>query len=114
MDVAIVTARAGQGFHYSPLKLREYLAAGVAVVAPRTGEIPATVTDRVTARLYAPGNAAALADALRELHDDAAERARIARAGRRYALEHCTWDAQLTALMDSSAFTAALHRRQTR
>ena len=31
-DVAVLQARDGEGFHYSPLKLREYFAAGVPVV----------------------------------------------------------------------------------
>jgi glycosyltransferase involved in cell wall biosynthesis len=114
MDVALVTARAGQAFHYSPLKMREYLAAGVAVVAPRIGEIPAAIADCDTGRLYLPGDAVELGAVLRELYEHPAERARIARDGQKYALRHCTWDVQLSTLLDSAAFAAALRRRHTR
>src|SRR5262249_9593928 len=34
MDVAVLLAGKGAEFHYSPLKLAEYLASGVAIVAP--------------------------------------------------------------------------------
>ena len=70
MDVAVVSARAGEGFHYSPLKLREYLACGLAVLAPRVGEIPGFVTDGVHALLYQPGDAHDFARKLRRLHDE--------------------------------------------
>ena len=47
MDATVVTARRGQPFHYSPQKMREYLATGRAVVAPRIGDIARTLTDDV-------------------------------------------------------------------
>ena len=56
MDVAVVSARPDAGFHYSPLKLREYMACGVPVVAPRLGEIPRTVHDGEDALLHPPGD----------------------------------------------------------
>src|SRR5690606_13080584 len=38
--ISLVSAKSSEGFHYSPLKLREYMAAGKAVIAPRAGDLP--------------------------------------------------------------------------
>ena len=46
MDVALVLASSERAFHYSPLKLAEYLAAGLAVVAPRAGALAAPAARR--------------------------------------------------------------------
>ena len=110
MDVAVVSARAGDGFHYSPLKLREYLACGVAVLAPRVGEIPGFVTDGVHALLYQPGDANDLARKLRTLRDEPDLRARLGAAGRALVVDTATWDTRLTELLDSTAFRAAVAR----
>src|SRR5207244_5321388 len=67
MDAALVLAAPGRTFHYSPLKLAEYLLAGLPVVAPRAGELPRLLHDGVDAVLYEPGDPSALANALRRL-----------------------------------------------
>lgn len=108
MDVAVVSARPDTGFHYSPLKLREYMACGVPVVAPRLGEIPRTVRDGEDALLYSAGDAATLADQLIRLHDDDALRAKLATRGRALVLATSTWDVRIAELLASPAF---LHAR---
>jgi len=110
MDVAVVSARADAGFHYSPLKLREYLACGLAVLAPRVGEIPGFVTDGVHALLYEPGDANDLARKLRALRDEPDLRVRLGTAGRALVVATATWDARLTDLLDSAPFRAAVAR----
>jgi glycosyltransferase involved in cell wall biosynthesis len=92
MDVAVVLAGKGAEFHYSPLKLAEYLASGVAVVAPHAGAIPAQLTHGVDALLVAPGDVDALADALRCLRHRPEERTRLARAAREVAQQRFSWD----------------------
>lgn len=107
MDVALVSARAGDAFHYSPLKLREYLASGCAVIAPRLGEIPRTVIDGEEVLLYEPGNTGELAGHLQRLHDDAELRSILADAGRDVAMKTSTWDVRLDDLLRFPAFAAA-------
>ena len=107
LDVAVVSARADQGFHYSPLKLREYLACARATVAPRVGEIPHVVADGTHALLYEPGDAADLAAKIDVLCSDAAVRARLGAAGRALVLATATWDIRLAELLDSEPFRAA-------
>jgi glycosyltransferase involved in cell wall biosynthesis len=106
MDVAVVSARADAGFHYSPLKLREYMACGVAVVAPRLGEIPRTVHDGQDALLHAPGDADALAEQLLRLHDDPVLRGQLATRGRELVLATATWDVRVSELLACPAFAA--------
>jgi glycosyltransferase involved in cell wall biosynthesis len=107
MDVALVSARAGDDFHYSPLKLREYLACGRAVIAPRLGEIPRTVVEGREALLYDPGDGDELAARLEELNGDAVLRESLGHGGRKLALATSTWDVRLRDLLEFPAFAAS-------
>jgi glycosyltransferase involved in cell wall biosynthesis len=110
MDVAVVNAPKGEAFHYSPQKLREYMAAQVAVVAPAIGDVSQLARDGQEALLFAAGDTHELANRLVVLATDADLRSRIARAGRERVLATGTWDAQLDHLVHSDAFTAAKAR----
>ena len=92
MDVALILATDRGAFHYSPLKLAEYLAAGVAVVAPRAGALPAQLRDGVDAMLVTAGDTDELAAALRRLRDDPALRERLGEAARSAATDRWSWD----------------------
>ncbi len=91
MDVALVLASPARSFHYSPLKLAEYLSAGVPVIAPRVGELSAQLHDDVDALLVPAGDPVELTAALRRLRDEPATRERLAR-GAQAAAEHWSWD----------------------
>jgi glycosyltransferase involved in cell wall biosynthesis len=99
MDVAIVTASTGRSFHYSPLKLAEYLAAGCAVVAPSVGQIAERLTDGSDVVLYDPGDTVAFASALRDLRDDPGRRAALGRAARATAERDWSWDRQIQRIL---------------
>ncbi len=92
MDVALVLSAGEQPFHYSPLKLAEYLAAGVAVIAPRVGDLPDQIEDGVDAVLVNPGDTGQLASALRRLREDPDERDRLGRAANVGAADRWSWD----------------------
>ena len=92
MDVALVLADSADLFHYSPLKLAEYLAAGRAVIVPTVPQLEARLTDGVDAVFVPPGDDAALARVLLVLHDDPAMRARIGAAAREAAIARWSWD----------------------
>ena len=94
MDVGVVLARPGEPFHYSPLKVAEYLAAGLPVVAPRVPELIERLEDERQAVFYAAGDEAALAAALAGLRDDPDRRARLAAAAREDA-PTWSWDHQV-------------------
>ncbi len=98
MDVGLVLASVGQTFHYSPLKLAEYLAAGVPVLAPRVPPIAARLADGVAAMLVPPGDVTALAAALERLRDDPALRKELASKAHS-AASQWSWDHQVERIL---------------
>ena len=76
--------------YFSPLKLFEYLAAGLAVVA---GDLPgvADVVDERTAVVVPAGDPCALAEAISALAVDRERRARLGAAGSALVAAHHTW-----------------------
>jgi glycosyltransferase involved in cell wall biosynthesis len=103
VDVGVVLAPRGEPFHYSPLKLAEYLAAGLPVVAPATGQLVERLSDGVDAIVVPPHDVAALAAALRRLRDDPEERARLGKAARALAEAEWSWDHQVQRVVDAVA-----------
>jgi glycosyltransferase involved in cell wall biosynthesis len=65
MDVATAPYAAQEDFYFSPLKVAEYLAAGLPIVASAQGDVPAMVGD--AGLLVPPGDPQALASALSRL-----------------------------------------------
>ena len=79
------------GFFWSPLKIYEYMAAGLPVVTARIHPLGEVVRDGQEGLLYAEGDVAGLADAIgRLLCDPAAARAMGMRARARVA-ERYSW-----------------------
>jgi glycosyltransferase involved in cell wall biosynthesis len=110
MDVGLVLASRDGPFHYSPLKLAEYLAAGVPVVAPRAGALPAQLHEGVDALLVTPGDRRELGSALRLLRDDPTARERLGTAARSAAAEHWSWDRSVGAALAAASRAANLSR----
>lgn len=106
--VAVVPSLWAEAFG---LTVVEAMAAGVPLVASRTGGIPELVEDGKTGILVPPGDACALADAIRLLLDRPALRATMSLAGqiaaqRRFSLERAAVD--LYALVASQLSTAGV------
>lgn len=101
MDAALVLHPSGDSFHYGlPLKLSEYLACGVAVIAPRAGEVARTLEDGTDALLVERG-AGPLRTAIERLVQDPEQRAAIGKAARQLAERDGTWDKGLDALVEA-------------
>jgi len=94
MDVGLVLAGRGQIFHYSPLKLAEYLAAGLPVVVPDVAPIVERLAPEVNAVVVPPGDVNGLASALVRLRDDLELRKRLA-ANAATAAVQWSWDRQV-------------------
>ncbi len=91
MDVATAPYPASTDFYFSPLKIYEYLAAGLPVVASAIGVIPELLERGRWGRLVPPGDPAALAHAIVSLRDAVDERQWIHDAAPVRAREH-DWD----------------------
>ncbi|SEF17498.1 glycosyltransferase family 4 protein [Jiangella alba] len=96
MDVATAPYPADAGAYFSPLKVYEYLATGLPVIASRTGQLPKVVRDGVDGVLVPPGDPAALARELIRLRRDPGRRRRLGRAARAGVERHHTWRAVVT------------------
>ncbi|SEE95463.1 glycosyltransferase family 4 protein [Ruania alba] len=77
--------------YFSPLKVQEYLAAGVPVVASRIGVLPEVLDDGRLGELVAPGDPDELAGAIASLRADAGRRAQLRRDAVQAARAH-DWD----------------------
>ena len=101
------------GFYWSPLKIFEYMATGLPIVAPAIDRIPSLVENGREGILYDPGrsHAEALADALLRLSDPVA-RAPLGAAARERAVRDYSWSAHCRAL--EAALTRAQDRRAPR
>jgi glycosyltransferase involved in cell wall biosynthesis len=86
------------GFYWSPLKIFEYMASGLPVVAPAVDRIPSLVADGREGVLYDPRVDGALASALAKLADSEPLRHELGAAARRRATEQYSWAAHCAAL----------------
>jgi glycosyltransferase involved in cell wall biosynthesis len=93
-DIAVLPAT---GDYCNPMKLYEYLALGMPIVAPDQEALREVVTDGVDARLFTRDDRHALVGALAELIDDHAYRGRLSEAAARGAGRH-DWSARGRAL----------------
>lgn len=94
----------------SPLKLLEYLAVGVPIVASDLPSVRELVTHDVTAVLASPGDPAALAAAIRRVLEDSELQERLSTAGRAVAERH-DWDARARILLDLHERALVWHTR---
>ncbi|MCU0492894.1 MAG: glycosyltransferase family 4 protein [Chloroflexaceae bacterium] len=99
MDVAVAPYPVLADFYFSPLKLYEYMAAGLPVVASRSGQIERVLRHCETGLLCAPGSATELAAALALLQRCRDLRQRLGRAARAEVERYHSWDAAAARLL---------------
>jgi glycosyltransferase involved in cell wall biosynthesis len=100
-DIGLAPYSADAPTYFSPLKLFEYLAAGLAIVA---ADLPG-VSDIVApdaAVLIRPGDATALAAGVAALANDPDERSRLGRTAKALAAEH-TWERRARRIVEAAA-----------
>jgi glycosyltransferase involved in cell wall biosynthesis len=78
-------------FYFSPLKVFEYMACGVAVVAANSGQIAEVIRDGETGLLHAPGDLDALAGACDRLLASAKLRLSVGQCAAAHIRAHYTW-----------------------
>jgi glycosyltransferase involved in cell wall biosynthesis len=113
-DIALAPyAHSDHFFYFSPLKLFEYMACGVPVVAADIGQIADVIDDGATGCLYEPGDLDALTARCVMLLNDRVHAARIAAAGAACVAREYTWDRNAERVAGHHARVArALHSQQ--
>lgn len=102
MDVACAPYPAMEDFYFSPLKVTEYLAAGLPVIASAVGSLPALLGEGAHGDLVTPGDPGAIARAARTLRADVVRRHALRDANRAAALSH-DWDHVFEATLNHAA-----------
>jgi glycosyltransferase involved in cell wall biosynthesis len=92
MDVATAPYPDGDDCYFSPLKVYEYLAAGLAVVASSVGQVPDALDHGRLGVLVAPGRSEELAEAVAGLRADEPRRRDLRAAARAAAVQRHGWD----------------------
>jgi glycosyltransferase involved in cell wall biosynthesis len=90
-DVGAAPYAASDDFYFSPLKVLEYMAAGVCPVASALGELPVLLGGGARGVLVAPDDPAALAGALVGLAADPVRRRQLGVEARTYVQAHRSW-----------------------
>lgn len=97
MHVAVAPYPAGAETYFSPLKVYEYLAAGLPVVASSVGQVPAALDHGRAGVLVRPGDVEGLAAALHALALDPGLRTRLGAAARARAVQCHSWSGVVAA-----------------
>jgi glycosyltransferase involved in cell wall biosynthesis len=92
MDVGVAPYPKIAIFYFSPLKVYEYMAAALPVVASRVGQLEQLIEPEVNGLLVPPGDAPALAAGLERIRREPDLAARLGQAARNQVLRFHTWD----------------------
>ena len=88
-------------FHYSPMKLYEYMACARPVIAPRVGQIAEVFPKGRDDLLVAPGDLDAIVDRIHKLGTNPSLRAESGAQARELVLKDASWDARARSLVDA-------------
>jgi glycosyltransferase involved in cell wall biosynthesis len=112
IDAAVAPYPRLANFYFSPLKLFEYMAAGLPVVASRTGQVAKLIEDGVTGLLYEPGDASGMRAALERLRLEPKLRLKLGSAARAEILRGHTWNAVVTRILELNRARPAESKRK--
>ena len=114
MDVAVAPYPHLAGFYASPLKIFEYMAAGLPIVASRIGQVREVLTHGCTGILVTPGNREELAETLYTLEQDPAKRAEMGAAARVQAAMSHGWDETIGQILGLATETSLFEKNPNR
>lgn len=100
MDIAVAPYPNIRQFYFSPLKIFEYMAAGLPVVASDIGQIRKLIQHGENGLLVSPGDTRALVEAMDCLRRDVQLRRRLGEKARAAVLEKYTWDKIVGCILD--------------
>lgn len=100
MDVGVAPYPETDSFYFSPMKIFEYMASGLPVVASRIGQIPEVVEHGKTGLLCEPGDVEALAEALKYVNRHVNESAGMGHLGQKKVAENHSWKSIARQILD--------------
>ena len=92
MDVAVAPYPKMKNFYFSPLKVVEYMASGLPVVASQIGQLKELIQNEVNGFLFPPGDSKALSKVLLRLMENPDLRQSVGKAARASIIQNHTWD----------------------
>ena len=90
-DIAVAPYPALDHFYFSPLKILEYMACGLPIVASRIGQIKELIIHEKSGLLVTPGSSEALKNAIVDLSRNKAKRDSLGSNARSLAVEKHSW-----------------------
>jgi glycosyltransferase involved in cell wall biosynthesis len=91
VDVAVAPYAAQAAAYFSPVKLFEYMAMALPIVAARVGQVCEVIEEGRTGWLYTPGDAGELADVIRAMANNRGSCRTVAAAARERVMQQYTW-----------------------
>jgi glycosyltransferase involved in cell wall biosynthesis len=99
-DLAVLPSQSNDGFHYSPLKLREFFAAGVPVIASAVGDVKLVIEDSGGGWLVPPGSSGSIVDMIVKVESDRVAVDSAASKARKYAVTEMGISKQIKMIED--------------
>ncbi len=111
MDVAVAPYPMAEQFYFSPLKVYEYMAAGLPVIASRIGQLDGLITHGVNGWLCDADDPLALATAFETLRKQPLLRQQLGRAARDTILRGHTWESAALRALAAARFESSARIR---
>lgn len=108
MDIAVAPYPNMEHFYFSPLKIYEYMAAGIPVIATRVGHLESVVAHNQNGMLVEAENPAMMADCIAALIKEPAELVRLGRCARETAEREHSWLAAVDRILNIASATGRL------
>ena len=112
MDVATAPYPNQDNFYFSPLKIFEYMAAGLPTVASEIGQIPRIIKSGENGLLVKPGDSKALTSALLKLYFDKTLSEKLGLEARSLVLNKYTWNKIVNRMFSIAGFSTELNLNQ--
>lgn len=103
MDVGVAPYPDDPDFYFSPLKVYEYMAAALPVVASRIGQLDGLIVHEQNGLVYTPGDSSRLTSALARLIENRAWACDLGKAARQTILAGHTWDDRVEQILQLAA-----------
>lgn len=110
MDLAVAPYPDMEHFYFSPLKIYEYMAAGIPVVATRVGHLESVVSDGLNGVLVEAENPQAMAGCMARLLDSSDTLRRLGAAARKTAEQEHSWQAVVERILAIAEATGRLNK----